>query len=135
MRWLRLGFISMMFISCELMKGNPQSQGGGESLPSYEHQTGSWHRGDHTCTVGFRYHSSLLGHCTMGKWYFDRIRVATGQLPPGLNIESDGTISGVPEQEGTWHCTIVLSALRCDCGTMQQYQGEYTMWEGFYIVR
>ena len=128
------GVVLLALLSCIEPAAGPG--GGGEAWPGYEHQTGSWHRGDHTGTVGLPYHSSLTAHCTAGRWYFKGVRVTTGQLPPGLRIDHEGSITGVPEQEGTWHCSIAVTELSCDCGMMQQYlPNGITLTEGFFIVR
>lgn len=136
---MRISILALLLgtlVSCGLEQSSQIQMENAHAWPSYEHQTASWHQGDHVGTVGLPYHSSLTAHCPAGRWYYDGVRVATGQLPPGLTIGGDGSISGVPEQEGIWHCTITVSGLRCDCGTMQKYLGNgFTMTEGFCFTR
>ncbi|MBI2901047.1 MAG: hypothetical protein HYY17_12750 [Planctomycetes bacterium] len=57
-------------------------------------------------------------------WTFDRARLITGTLPPGLRIEGI-QIVGVPERTGKWNCTVALEGFRCDCGAFQGPNFDY----------
>ena len=46
-------------------------------------------------------------------WTFGWVSIESGQLPPGLSMDSDGNISGVPQRAGTWHLRVQFHSLKC----------------------
>jgi hypothetical protein len=55
-------------------------------------------------TVGVAYHQTITATGGLGAPY--EWALAGGQLPPGLNFNAGGVISGVPTTTGTYHVTV-----------------------------
>lgn len=64
-------------------------------------------------TVGIPYQAAVYVNCVGGGWYANA-SVETGQLPPGLSMSSDGTISGVPTLAGDWNFTVRFAGMMCN---------------------
>jgi hypothetical protein len=52
-------------------------------------------------TVGEPYSEELRVPCRDGEW-----RVSAGELPPGIELDSEGVFSGTPERRGTYVFTV-----------------------------
>jgi hypothetical protein len=62
-------------------------------------------------TLGFAYAETLFAS---GGWPPYHWEVTTGMFPSGVTFDSDGILSGVPESEGTFDCTVrVTDAINC----------------------
>ena len=56
-------------------------------------------------------------------WYFTSpVRIETGVLPLGLDIDENGRITGVPERAGTWYLQIGWDGVSC---AGMNYKGSY----------
>lgn len=52
-------------------------------------------------TVGIRYDVPLTSNCGGDAWFLQ-----TGSLPPGIGLEEDGDLAGIPTLAGTYTFTI-----------------------------
>jgi hypothetical protein len=41
-------------------------------------------------------------------------RIDEGDLPPGLTLADDGSVSGTPRETGEWHAMVRSARLQCD---------------------
>ncbi len=79
-----------------------------------------WHNGTfENVYVGRQFEAIPTADCrdssgNKADWNGD-LSIATGELPPGLEITSQTpiTISGVPTRAGTWYLTVVFRNLTC----------------------
>ena len=55
--------------------------------------------------VGFNYRQILSATGVEGDPFWE---LSSGDLPPGLKIESDGGVAGIPEESGEWQFTILV---------------------------
>jgi hypothetical protein len=67
--------------------------------------------------VGKRFYAKPAGACFYengheARWTSGGVRVASGELPPGLTLE-DGVIGGVPKSAGTFNAKIEFSDVNC----------------------
>jgi hypothetical protein len=49
-----------------------------------------------------------------GPWYSSGPYIVSGELPPGLEMDEHGEISGVPTQRGHWIVGLKISNIRCN---------------------
>jgi len=63
-------------------------------------------------TVGLPFTASPYANCEGGDWS-TTVSLETGELPPGLVIDSAGTISGVPQLAGNWNFSLRFSSITC----------------------
>jgi hypothetical protein len=52
-------------------------------------------------TVGIRYNVPLTSNCGGDAWF-----IQTGSLPPGIGLEDDGDLAGIPTLAGTYTFTV-----------------------------
>jgi hypothetical protein len=52
-------------------------------------------------TVGIRYNVPLTSNCGGDVWF-----IQTGSLPPGIGLEEDGDLAGIPTLAGTYTFTV-----------------------------
>jgi hypothetical protein len=52
-------------------------------------------------TVGIRYNVPLTSNCGGDLWF-----IQTGSLPPGIGLEDDGDLAGIPTLAGTYTFTV-----------------------------
>lgn len=64
--------------------------------------------------VGLPFNESPKARCIGGQWYFTYpVRIETGALPPGLQMNEQGYITGVPERAGTWYFKVTWEGITC----------------------
>lgn len=68
--------------------------------PAYLLQGGSLYG-----AVGLPFQARPIADCREGNWSA-RAELATGALPPGLTLNSDDTITGVPTMAGDWYFSV-----------------------------
>lgn len=54
-------------------------------------------------TVGIRYDVPLTSNCGGDAWFLQ-----TGSLPPGIGLEEDGDLAGIPTLAGTYTFTVAV---------------------------
>ncbi|HSP99523.1 MAG TPA: putative Ig domain-containing protein [Candidatus Dormibacteraeota bacterium] len=54
-------------------------------------------------TVGIRYDVPLTSNCGGDAWFLQ-----TGTLPPGIGLEEDGDLAGIPTLAGTYTFTVAV---------------------------
>lgn len=65
-------------------------------------------------TVGLPFLETPSAGCPNSTWFFPTaVRVATGRLAPGLQLQANGTVSGVPTMAGSYSMTIAYDSLVC----------------------
>lgn len=65
-------------------------------------------------TVGLPFDWQLLAGCNTAQWNVNSVAIATGRLPPGLNLVGPPTrIAGVPTQAGSFSFTVSFSGISC----------------------
>lgn len=64
--------------------------------------------------VGWQFTTSPLAKCIPGPWSLSSVAVVWGSLPPGLWIDGNHSITGVPREQGTWHFTLEFRGVRCN---------------------
>jgi hypothetical protein len=52
-------------------------------------------------TVGIRYDVPLISNCGGDAWFLQ-----TGSLPPGIGLQEDGELAGIPTLVGTYTFTV-----------------------------
>jgi hypothetical protein len=56
-----------------------------------------------SATVGIRYDVPLTSNCGGDAWFLQ-----TGTLPPGIGLEEDGELAGIPTLAGTYTFTVAV---------------------------
>ncbi len=79
----------------------------------YDCYDASYCAGNLKAFVGLPVEWNVKAHCAGGSWYMERTEIATGSLPPGLYINDDDQIVGVPERAGNWHLRIRIVGFEC----------------------
>ena len=78
-------------------------------------------------TVGLPFKWSIQAGCNTETWRMGGMSVATGRLPPGLELDNFlGTIQGVPTRAGNFSFQITIGAISCPGSDYFPY-GDYTM--------
>jgi hypothetical protein len=73
--------------------------------------------------VGLPFNEFPKARCIGGTWNFTYpVRIETGALPPGLHMDEQGRITGVPERAGAWYLRVAWDGITCAGMT---YKGNY----------
>lgn len=76
---------------------------------AFDDKDSFWPNGE----VGTPYFKQLIGHIDLGPCPKDstcKFSVASGELPPGISLASDGKVTGTPTALGTWYFWLRISA-------------------------
>lgn len=55
-----------------------------------------------------------FNECNQWTWAASDVGIASGELPPGLTMQNDGDISGIPTERGHWIVTMKFSNPICN---------------------
>lgn len=75
--------------------------------PAYLYRGGPAHG-----AVGLPFYGRPIADCRGGTWSAVAA-LATGALPPGLTLNSDDTITGVPTMAGDWYFSVRFTNIVC----------------------